>query len=334
MNDQMKKAVDIFNQVQLGYLVIESRQLKAWQKFLVQGIGLHLEAVEEGLLAFRVDEHARRLIVREGDAEDVVAFGWHLQNDEAKAVVLDRLRQHGISISTGSASEAAQRGVQSFQRIKGPKEIDFEFYTQPILATTPLNMLASGFVTGDGGVGHAAIISRHPERMQHFFETILDARASDRITQVIAGVTLDFTFLRVNERHHSVAVAASRGIRLDPVRTRIQHMNLILNTLDDLSAAYKRLREQGYEIAREIGQHPNDKDMSFYVVSPSGFEVEVGWGALKVDEQHWQPNNHYNSISLWGHKPSNTSRLHFLRTNANSLRQGLLSLRKPEYSPI
>ena len=59
----------------------------------------------------------------------------------------------------------------------------------------------------------------------------------------------------------------------------------------------------GYAIANAIGQHPNDRELSFYVVSPSGFEVELGWNPIVVrDEAAWQPA-HYQGISLWGHKP-------------------------------
>ena len=144
---------------------------------------------------------------------------------------------------------------------------------------------------------------------------------------------LEVAFLRLNERHHSVAIASTRGVRLDPIRTKVQHFNLLARTLDDVSSAYQRLRRLGYEMAHEIGQHPNDRELSFYVVSPSGFEVELGCDALTVDEATWRPADH-GAISVWGHKPENASALHALKRNVGNAVRGLLSLRSGEYSPL
>lgn len=303
----MNKPKDIFNSVQLGYVVIESRKLHDWRRFLKQGIGLHLAAEKDGLLAFRMDKQARRIIVREGDAEDVVVLGWQLGDRTSLAVVLERLAGRGIDVQQGSAREAAERGVESFHRMIGPKGIVLEFYTRALVDDSQLNMLTSGFETGNSGMGHVAISSRLPEKMLRFWQEILDARLSDRIAQPMGGTTLEVAFLRFNARHHTVAVAATRGLRLDPIQTRVQHINVLVATLEDLSAAFERLRYLGYEMAHEMGQHPNDKEISFYVMTPSGFEFEVGWDALKVDESNWKPALH-DAISIWGHKPERHSR--------------------------
>ena len=198
----------------------------------------------------------------------------------------------------------------------------------------PLAMrCAGGFVTGASGMGHVALTSRQPERVERFWQEIFDARLSDRITQKMAGMTLDIGFLRLNERHHSVAIAATRGLRLDPIRTRVQHLNLVCKAREDLAGAYERLRALGFEMAHEIGQHPNDREISFYVLSPSGFEIELGWDALKVDEATWQ-GGHHDAISVWGHRPQKASALHQLLLNLGNARRGLGSLLRPEYSPL
>jgi len=327
------KKTDLFNQVQLGYIVIESNKTEQWLKFLTEGIGLQLSQKGDNAMAFRMDNHTCRILVTKGNAEDVVGFGWHIQNEQALNTIQSRLNERDIAVTTGAPDEAFKRGIKSFWSIKGPKGITFDFYTQPILRDTPVDTPNSGFETGDGGMGHAAIISRHPEHMLQFFTEILDARISDHITQAIAGVTLDFTFLRFNERHHTVAIAASRGLKLDPVRTTVQHFNLMVNSIVDLSATYLRLRKMGYEMAREIGRHPNDEDVSFYVISPSGFEIEVGWGALKVNEENWTINQ-YNRISQWGHRPQKPGLINFIKVNSVNLWHGVQSLFRKEYRPF
>lgn len=325
---------NVFGQVSMGYALIESNHLESWRRFTEKGLGLHLECAEDDLLAFRMDEHQRRLIITKGSAEDFVAMGLQVNDDRTLNLILDRLRDHKIDVSEGSAQEAAMRGVKSFWRFVGPKGLTLELFTQPITTDEPLKMLTSGFITGEGGMGHVAITSRRPEKMLRFWQELFDARVSDRVTEDIAGVTLDITFLRLNERHHSIAIAATRGLRMDPIRTKVQHMNMVAFTLDDLSSAFLRLKGMGYEMAHEIGQHPNDKEVSFYVISPSGFEIELGWNALTVnDEAHWQPT-HYHGISLWGHKPQNASLTNFVSVNASNFKRGTRSLLHPEYSPI
>jgi hypothetical protein len=52
----------------------------------------------------------------------------------------------------------------------------------------------------------------------------------------------------------------------------------------------------------DIGEHPNDRMVSFYAQTPSGIHVEFGCNGLRVDEARWVPQVH-QGISLWGHKP-------------------------------
>ena len=328
----MNNKNDLFNQVQVGYVVIESARLDEWKRFGKDGLGLHLAEDSADLLAFRIDSHQRRIIVRRGPAEDVVAIGMHLQNDVALQEVLSRLRKHGISVSQASPATAQQRGVAALHAFRGPKGIQMELFTTALTTDAPLQMLSSGFITGDGGMGHAAITARQPDRMLKFWQDIFDARISDYIEERIAGMTLDITFLRFNERHHSLAIAATRGLRLDPIRTRVQHFNLVAESMDDLVSAFRRLKAMGYGIVHEIGQHPNDKELSFYVQSPSGFEWEMGWNALKVDEPSWHINT-YQGISLWGHKPQKPGILTTIKVNSGNLGRGLKSLLQEEFIP-
>ncbi len=325
--------MNLFNKVRMGYVIVESNKLEEWRRFLKQGLGLHLEDETDQLLAFRIDEHARRFIVRKGPAEDFVALGWQVDDDAVMQEILHRLDTRQISVDTGSAAEAADRGVLSFLRVLGPKELSIELFTEAKKSATPLDMLTSGFVTGASGLGHVAITSKQPEKVLRFWQEIFDARLSDRVSQKLAGVMLDVAFLRLNERHHSVAVAATRGLRLDPIRTRCQHMNMVAASFNDVSAAFERLRDLGYEMAHEIGQHPNDREISFYVFSPSGFEIELGCDALKVDESSWKTAQ-YNAISTWGHRPERDSALDKLQLNLGNFGRGMRSLLKAEHSPI
>nr|AMK59352.1 2,3-dihydroxybiphenyl dioxygenase [uncultured bacterium UPO53] len=324
---------NLFDQVQVGYIVVESQKLSEWKRFGRDGFGLHLAEDNANLLAFRMDSHQRRLVIRRGPAEDIAAFGLQLRDEGTLQEVLKRLAERNIEVTEGSEEEAALRGVTRHYVFSGPKRLQIELFTEALTTDEPLQMLSSGFVTGAGGMGHVAITSRRPEKMRRFWQEIFDARTSDTIEELIVGNTLDLHFLRLNERHHSVAIASVRDLRLDPIRTQVQHINLVANSLDDVGSAFRRLQGLGFEMAHEIGQHPNDKEISFYAISPSGFEFELGCMALTVDETNWKVGDYFG-MSLWGHKPSNTSLPSYISVNAGNFRRGLKSLLHPEYSPL
>ncbi len=332
----MKHPIDIaqvsslFGRISMGYMVVESRRLAEWQRFASDGLGLHAERIDGGALALRIDTHQRRILVREGAAEDVVAIGWQLHDEHALQRVLKRLRAAQIDVREVSGAEAAERGVERLWAFTGPKRLRFELFTRPRLEARPLQMRASGFVTGAMGMGHFAMTTREPEAALRFFQQTFDARLSDTIEDRLNGITLELSFLRLNERHHSVALAATRGQRMNPLRTSIHHLNLQAASLDDVTEAYRRMRGMGYAIANAIGQHPNDRELSFYVASPSGFEIELGWNPIVVtedDEKAWQPS-HYQGISLWGHFPESLT----LGSKLGKMGRGLASLTRKEYT--
>jgi hypothetical protein len=88
------------------------------------------------------------------------------------------------------------------------------------------------------------------------------------------------------------------------------------------------MRQMGYAISNGIGQHPNDRELSFYVASPSGFDIELGWNPILVtDEAGWNPA-HYQGISLWGHFPESLT----FGDKLNQMQRGLVSLTRKEYT--
>lgn len=297
---------DVFGHVRLGYVVAESNRLEEWKRFGAEGLGVHVDTDADGGVVFRLDARERRIIVRPGPSEDVVAMGIELR-DGAFDIVCERLRTCGVSMVENTDEEARTRGVRRFVRIAGPKGQSFELFDSARETHKPLAMRARGFVTGQCGMGHVAITTREPDTMLAFWQDIFDARISDTIDDRIDGVQMDFTFLHLNPRHHTVAIAATRGIRLDPIRTRIHHLNIQAESLDDVTEAYQRCRRAGFAIANAIGQHPNDRELSFYVVTPSGFEMELGWRPIVVPDDRTWPVGNYQGISLWGHFPENQS---------------------------
>jgi hypothetical protein len=76
-------------------------------------------------------------------------------------------------------------------------------------------------------------------------------------------------------------------------------------------------------MALSVGQHTNDKELSFYPQTPSGFEWEVGRNPVVVGEATWEPTTH-KGISIRGHTPVGQTvidKLARFRQAARSLRR-------------
>ena len=74
-----------------------------------------------------------------------------------------------------------------------------------------------------------------------------------------------------------------------------------LNSLNDVGATFDMVQDSDVPITRGLGRHTNDHMTSFYMKSPSGFDVEYGWGAREVDDATWQVQRHEKG-SIWGHR--------------------------------
>lgn len=314
-------APSVFGNVHLGYVVIETERFDDWRRFGHDAIGMHVDDLTTDAMRFRLDANECRMLLRRGPAEDVVALGWQLDGHTTFDEISRRVADNGVPSTEGSADDAELRGVERFLRFPGPNGLTTEVYTTARTAPMPLDIPGSGFVTGAGGMGHVALTTKKPHLVRGYYSHVFDARLSDYIDETINGMKLKIRFLRVNERHHSVAVASVNRLPINPIRTRVQHVNVQMKALDDMVSSYQRVKQLGFDMALSVGQHTNDKELSFYALTPSGFELEAGWNPVLVDESTWQPTT-YQGISIWGHTPEGQTvvdKLHQFAIAARSL---------------
>jgi 2,3-dihydroxybiphenyl 1,2-dioxygenase len=293
--------MNIFGNVHLGYIVIETERFADWRRFGRDAIGMHVDETLPDVMRFRLDDNECRFLLQRGPAEDVSTLGWHIDDHDTFDEILARVRRHNVPTREGTAEEAALRGVERLIQFPGPNGLMQEIFTRARHSDAPPDMaVRGGFVTGEGGLGHVAVTSKKPHQIRGYYDTVFDARLSDYIDETISGLKFKIRFLRVNQRHHSVAIAAVNRLPINPIRTRVQHLNIQVAELDDLTASYQRVKELGFGMALAVGQHTNDKELSYYATTPSGFEWEVGWNPIVVDEKTWEPSTH-QGISIWGH---------------------------------
>ncbi|MBI3217466.1 MAG: VOC family protein [Mycobacterium sp.] len=315
--------MNIFGKAHLGYLVVETEKFSDWRRFGEDAIGMHCDELSTQHMRFRLDDRECRFLLQRGPAEDVAAIGWQIDDHDTVDEIIRRVSTAGVPFTESTDEQAALRGVERLVRFPGPKGLVQEIFITAKTTAAPLRLRHAGFVTGAAGLGHVAITSTKPAQLHGFYDTVFDARLSDFIDETISGLKFKIRFLRVNERHHSIAIAAVRGLPVNPIRTRVQHLNIQAAELDDMVGSYQRVTALGFDMALGIGQHTNDRELSYYAVTPSGFEWEVGWNPIVVDEATWEPTTH-QGISIWGHTPVGQTvidKLAQFRTGCRSLLQ-------------
>ncbi len=282
---------------QLGYLAFEVSDLAAWETFAVDVLGLQVARRWDGGLALRMDGHAQRFFVTTGPADDLAAMGWEVADEAALTAVIARLIAAGHEVHEATGEETAARQVVRMVSVRDPAGTRVEISFGPTLAPDRFvsKLAPSGFVADEHGLGHLVCSAPDPAATAAFYQDLLGFKLSDRIVCEFYGYPVDITFLHTNPRHHSLAFGGAQPKRL-------HHFLLEVRSLDDVGAGLDRAVAAGVRIAQMIGRHPNDRMVSFYAFTPSGFQFEYGWGGRLVDDATWEPTVH-DRVSEWGHHP-------------------------------
>lgn len=80
------------------------------------------------------------------------------------------------------------------------------------------------------------------------------------------------------------------------------HLMLEVTDPDEVGRAYDRVHGAEMPITMSLGKHTNDEMFSFYVRTPSGFEIEYGAGGRTIDTTRPWSTGLYDAMSIWGHK--------------------------------
>lgn len=283
---------------QLGYWGFEVSDVAAWESFATRVLGLSVADREEsGVLRMRMDEYAWRIALEPGSADDLAYVGWELANERSLDEIGERLSKAGIRVEPGKPEQCEARQVEGLLACEDPAGVPTELYWGPRMAVSNFcsPSVASGFCAGEQGAGHMVVSAPDPEATRHFYTELLGLRLTDFIDIELGSVPLHLTFLHANARHHSLAFS---GL---PLPKRIHHFMLEARAFDEVGAAYDRALDAGVPIAMGLGRHANDRMFSFYAQTPSGFDVEFGWGGVQVDDECWRVAR-YTSMSEWGHR--------------------------------
>ena len=281
----------------LGYVGLEVSDLSAWRDFATTVLGLQTVDRADGTVDLRMDAYAMRIRLSEGPRDDLSFAGCEVRDDAALAALRAKLSALGVDVVQADDAVARDRYVAGLIQFADPEGNRHEAFYGPLQRTDApfVSPLGARFKTGRQGLGHVVLSCGDRPAMMSFFVDGLGFRLSDHIdTEIVPGRPLRISFLRCNGRHHSLALAQV------PIPKRIVHLMFEVTTIDDVGRALSRCLARDIHLSFTLGRHSNDDMLSFYPVSPSGFDIEYGWGGLEVDDERWHVLTHATN-SAWGH---------------------------------
>lgn len=286
----------------LGYIGFEVSDLKAWDNYLTDFLGLMPGRSNGASARYRMDDRAFRLQIDEGKADDISFIGLEVETWEGMQALRGKLDREGVKYAPASDNLKAERGVRDLIVLTDPAGLQVDIYVgATALTSVPFNSPAgvSGYLTGEQGAGHVVLASEKMDEVRDFYTRLLGFRLSDTIGIAIApDFTLTLEFYHCNPRHHTLALAPM------PAPKRLHHFMVEMATMDDVGFAMDRVEKCGVKQTMTLGKHSNDQMISFYAATPSGFEVEVGTAGIAVHDEVWRVT-HHEVTSMWGHKRCN-----------------------------
>ncbi len=282
----------------LAYIVAEAVDPAQWVGFGTGVLGMSATSTSAGV-ALKMDERDARIFVVSGPTNRYLASGWEVADHAAFQSALVTLRRAEVAVEAASAEEAAARHATGLARFRDPSgnrhELVWGFRAGFARLISPQGV--ARFVTGDLGLGHTVLPAPGFDRTLAFFTDVLGFGVADwMVHRPAPGAPAQrIYFLHCNNgRHHSLALFEGE------VPGGCVHMMVELDSIDELGRAYDRMLQNNVKLMASLGRHTNDRMISFYMATPSGFAMEVGTGGLVVD---WSRHIAFESttVSLWGH---------------------------------
>lgn len=285
---------------ELSYVGFASPNTEAWRAYGPGLLGAMLKPdAPDGAVRLAVDDVNYRIAIHPNDTDEFRYAGWGVANETDLHGYAAELEGKGIEINWADSELCAERQVAELAWFTDPWGLRHELSwgkTATPYSFQPGRTMRSGFVTGDQGLGHVVFQVPDMEAANAFYADTLGFRLSDRIVSEYFNVR----FYHVNGRHHSLALSELPG------HVGFNHLMLEYQSMDDLGKAIDLLDKHQAPTMQTLGRHSNDLMTSTYIGTPSGFQIELGYGGLVVDDLSWIART-YNIPSFWGHRYTKTA---------------------------
>jgi 3,4-dihydroxy-9,10-secoandrosta-1,3,5(10)-triene-9,17-dione 4,5-dioxygenase len=285
----------------LGYLRVESADPGAWREFGTKILGMtEGRGPDPAAVYLRMDDFPARLVIVPGEQDRLVASGWEVADEQTLTEVAHILAAADVPVKAADAAELADRRVGALLHVEDPSGNSLEIFSGAIMDNRPaVSPYGIRFVTGDQGMGHVVLPVASDEETLSFYTGLLGFRLRDSMRMPgeffgRPGGQVWMRFLGCCPRHHSLALAP-----MNPA-AGIVHLMVEVATIDDVGRALDRCTRRKAPVSSTLGRHANDLMVSFYVQTPSGFDIEYGTDGRLVDDSTWV-SRESTAVSLWGH---------------------------------
>jgi 3,4-dihydroxy-9,10-secoandrosta-1,3,5(10)-triene-9,17-dione 4,5-dioxygenase len=293
----------------LGFLRVRRADLEGWRRFAEQVVGVMATDGGDGRLFLRMDDWVARFVVDGVDAgADLaggwgstgarvpeVAIGWECRSEESWASARRAVEDAGVITADGSGPTPWCRDWFSFTDPSGFRcELFYGGRRDP--ATQYVSPLGVRFVTGDQGMGHITLFADEIAKSVDFYTKVLGFQV--REGKLTDDGVLRAVFMSPNAREHSLALLATTDA------SRVGHVLMEVDDLDAVGRAMDRCLDGLAPMTVSVGRHWNDQMVSFYLRTPSGFDIEYGFGGKRATSEEWSRGEQGGSglTSTWGHR--------------------------------
>lgn len=276
----------------VGYVGINAQDLEAWKRYATDVLGVQVNDIDKSGAQLKIDDYLWRIALHRSETDGFAYAGLEFANAQEFQDGLQELRSEGIAVTMGTDEELKARSVGGLAVIADPAGNRLELYYRPTIDYGFMSPAGVRFVAGTLGFGHAVFLveSDKYQATQDFYVRVLGFRVSEYTS---LG-PVEVAFLHCNPRHHSIALARA------PI-SMCQHIMLEVEEMDMVGKAYDRAQDASVAISASLGRHRNDNMFSFYMATPSGIDLEFGWGARTIDDDTWVVSD-WAGGDVWGHR--------------------------------
>ncbi|MDB5430413.1 MAG: naphthalene 1,2-dioxygenase [Caulobacter sp.] len=278
---------------ELGYVGLNITDADAWRKFAADVAGLEvLDEGEADRFYLRMDYWHHRFVMHISDTDDIAYSGWRVDDEGALEEIKAQLTAAGFAFREATFEEAAERRVLGLIKLNDPSGNSVEIFYGPLIDAHmpfhPGRRMHGRWVTGAQGLGHV-LIQADDYAETHRFYSAIGLKGNIQYHLKSPAGMVQPAFMYCNDRQHSLAFGVNGPKRLN-------HMMLEYSELNDLGKAHDIVRQQGIDVALQLGKHSNDDAFTFYFATPSGWLMELGWGGAKAFRQQ-----QYHLNDVFGH---------------------------------
>lgn len=279
----------------LSYVLIGTPDIPGWLQMATAIAGLQADVVEPGhTVRLRMDGKVQRLLLQSTTGKPTLGMGYTVAGPEVLEAVIRKVENAGFAVTLSTPEERALRGVAAMAHFRDPDGYRVELAYGLQDAATPFvpGRPIGGFRTQAGGtdmgIGHTALMAGDFAAMKHLYHEVLGFQLSDRGSKPFVA-----EFFHTNPRHHTIGLADTG------TGPGVYHFMLEYKEWDDVGRAYDMALEKPESIGVSLGRHLNDHVTSFYLRTPDGWMLELGWAGRLIGED-WQVSE-LPGMSLWGH---------------------------------